>query len=106
MTPVYKYEVLIDPAAYNKMYDHVKFLANVSVSAAERLYAELEEAIIFLKSNPESCPQYYPQFPCDLKLRYKLFGKRYRIVFEIIGNKVFAYDIQDCRQSIEKSLVD
>ena len=106
MTPVYKYEVSIDHAAYNKMYEHVKFLAKASISAAERLYVELDEAIIFLKSNPESYPRYYQQYLSDINLRYKLFGKRYRIVFEIIGNKVFAYDIQDCRQSIEKSLVD
>ena len=106
MTPVYKYEVSIDPTVYNKMYDHVKFLAKASISAAERLYAELDEAIIYLKSNPESCPRYYQQFLSDINLRYKLFGKRYRVVFEVIGNKVFVYDIQDCRQSIDKSLVD
>jgi hypothetical protein len=39
------------------------------------------------------------------ELRYKLFGKRYRMAFEIDGNDVYAHDIQDIRQSIDKSLV-
>ena len=33
-------------------------------------------------------------------------GKRYRAVFEIIDNNVYVYDIQDCRQDTDKSLVD
>ena len=39
--PKREYAVFIDPAAHDKMLVHVRFLAQVSVSAAERLYAEL-----------------------------------------------------------------
>jgi len=31
--------------------------------------------------------------------------QRYRIVFEILDGTVYIYDIQDCRQDVDKSLV-
>ena len=100
------YNVHVDTAAYDKMFDHIRFLAQVSISAAERLYGDLTESIDFLKSSPASCPLYLSVRLKDVELHYKLCGKRYRIVFEIIGNDVFVYDIQDCRQDTDKSLVD
>ena len=45
------------------------------------------------------------EMPIDVQLRYRLFGKRYRIVFEIVGNSVYIYDIQDCRQDSDKNLM-
>jgi hypothetical protein len=88
------------------MYGHFRFLARVSVLAAERLYTAYEDALRFLEHSPEICPRYITQKMPDADLKYKLFGKRYRIVFEIIGNAVYVYDIQDCRQDTDKSLVD
>jgi len=34
---------------------------------------------------------------------YILSNKRYRIVYQIIGNQVFVDDLQDCRQGDDKS---
>lgn len=100
-----RYKVLIDPIADMKLAAHVEFLARVSENAAFRLYDYYEQALGFLEKSPESCPVYYPQKPLDIQLRYHLFGGRYKIVFEISGNTVFAYDIQDSRQDVDKSLV-
>ncbi|WP_461257711.1 type II toxin-antitoxin system RelE/ParE family toxin [Treponema sp. R80B11-R83G3] len=100
-----KYKVFVDPQADRKLAAHIEFLARVSKTAAVRLYNEYEESLNLLKDNPTSCPPYIPQKPIDAKLKFKLFGKRYRIVFEIIGNAVYAYDIQDCRQDTNKNLV-
>jgi len=100
-----KYKVFIDPQADRKLAMHIEFLARVSETAAVRLYNEYEESLDFLKHSPTSCPPYIPQKPIDTKLKYKLFGKRYRIVFEIIDNTVYVYDIQDCRQDINKNFV-
>jgi hypothetical protein len=100
-----KYKVFVDPQADYKLAAHIEFLARVSEMAAVRLYQAYEEALGVLGTRPESCPLYMPQKPIDSELRYWLFGKRYRIVFEIIGNAVYAYDIQDCRQDTDKSLV-
>jgi plasmid stabilization system protein ParE len=103
--PKREYSVYIDSAAYDRMFMHVRFLAQVSVSAAERLYDALEKAMNSLKHTPAVCPPYMAKFPTDAELRYKLCAKRYRIVFEIIGNAVYVYDIQDCRQDTDKNLV-
>lgn len=101
----HKYSVRVADAAYDRMYSHVEFLARVSVTAAERLYLELEEALVFLEDSPKSCPLYIPKTPIDAELRYKLFSKRYRCIFEIIGNLLYVYDIQDCRQDTNKNLL-
>jgi len=100
-----KYRVFVEPAADQRLAGHIEFLARVSENAAIRLYKAYEDALGFLEDSPESCPLYIPRTPIDARLRYKLFGERYRIVFEIVGNAVYAYDIQDCRQNTDKSLI-
>jgi hypothetical protein len=81
-------------------------LSRASEPAAERLYCAYDEAIHFLERTPEMCPAYIPQKPIAADLKSKLFAARYRIVFEIIGSEVYVYDIQDCRQDVDKSLVE
>ena len=100
-----KYHVLVDSLADQKFVSHLEFLARVSEAAAMRLYESREKALDFLEENPESCPLYVPEMPTDVELRYKMFGGRYRIVFTINGQMVYAYDTQDCRQDSDKSLV-
>jgi len=100
-----KYLIFVKPSADQRFADHVAFLARVSERAAVGLYQEYEEALEFLEENPESCPLYMTSMLADATLRYKLFGKRYRIVFEIVDNAVYAYDIQDCRQDTDKNLI-
>ena len=103
--PDCEYAVRIAPAASEKLLAHVRFLAQVSVTAAERLYDELYEAVYSLEYNPERYPRYFQQTEIDAVLRYILCAKRYRIVFEVIGGTVYIYDIQDCRQDTDKNLV-
>lgn len=96
-----EYFVSVFPKAELKLAGYLEFLAFVSESASSKLYQEYGQALTFLTHSPESCPLYVP----NPKYRYKLFGKRYRIVFEIVGNIVYADDIQDCREDLDKSLV-
>jgi len=96
-----KYLVWVAPQADQRFASHLAFLARVSERAAFGLYDAYQGALEFLADNPESCPRYAPK----ATLRAKLFGKRYRIVFEIADNTVHIYDIQDCRQSTDKNLV-
>ena len=100
-----KFNVSVEIEATQKLASHLEFLARVSEEAARRLYLAYEKALDFLSKNPESCPLYMPEKPTDVELRYKMFGGRYRIVFTISGQMVYAYDIQDCRQDSDKSLV-
>jgi len=100
-----KHKVFIEPEADRRLAGHIEFLARVSESAAYRILEAYEEALAFLESSPEICPIYSSGNQVDAQLRYKLFGKRYRIVFEIVDNSVYVYDIQDCRQSAERNLL-
>ena len=97
------FNVQVMPKANAKLEAHVNFLARVSEPAAVRLYDAYNESLHDLEENPHMYPSYVSEVDTDLK--YKLFSNRYRIVFEIAGNNVFIYDIQDCRQDIDKNLL-
>jgi len=100
-----EYSVFVEPSADRRLASHFEFLSRVSEDAAFRLYDEYEETLRFLEYNPERCPPYVPKIPIDAQLKYRLFGKRYRIVFEICDKDVYVYDIQDCRQDSDKNIL-
>ena len=83
-----KYYVYIEPQADRRLAVHMEFLARVSERVAIRLYEEYKKSLNFLASSPRGCPVYIPKIPIETQLRYKLFGKRYRIVFEILRTNV------------------
>ena len=95
------FRVSIHPDAIGKLQDYMQFLTRISENAGARLYFSYTESIDFLTRAPESCPLYLN----DPAYRYKLFGKRYRIVFKIVEHTVYVNDIQDCREDIDKSLI-
>lgn len=100
------YQIIIATDANSKMHDHFEFLARVSVNAANRLLDGLLKDIRNLRTDPFCYPVYYrPYLPVG-KYRYILSNKRYRIVYQIIGNQVFVDDIQDCRQDDDKSIIN
>ena len=103
--PSDNFTVLVSPQADRKLAAHIHFLARVSEPAAERLYDAYEEALGTLAENPHGYLRYEPHSEIAAELHAKLFAKRYRIVFEIRGDAVFIYDIQDCRQDVDKNLV-
>jgi len=98
-----RYNVVIDLSALERLENHVDFLRRVSASAAVKLADEFNECLNTLLENPGIYPRYESEINADL--RYKLFLKRYRIVFEIIENDVYIYDVQDCRQDMDKNLL-
>ena len=100
-----KYSVNVDAAAKSKMTRHARFLAQVSVPAAQRLRNAYQASLKSLEINPQRCPLYNPSSEIQEELRYLLFSARYRIVFEIIGDSVYVYDVQDTRQDLDKSIV-
>jgi len=100
------YQVIIASDANDRMYDHFEFLARVSVNAAKRLLDGLLKDIRNLRTDPFRYPVYHRPYLPDGKYRYILSNKRYRIVYQIIGNHVFVEDIQDCRQDDDKSILN
>ena len=100
------YTVIISSDVNGRMYDHFEFLARVSVNAANRLLDGLLKDIRNLRTAPFRYPVYNrPYLPVG-KYRYILSNKRYRIVYQIIGNQVYVDDIQDCRQDDDKSFLN
>ena len=100
-----KFCIHVDIPALEKFALHIEFLANVSEQAAINLYAVYEESLSILETFPRACPTYPSKLYPKRELRYRIFGKRYRIVFEIIDNAVYIFDIQDCRQDNDKNLI-
>ena len=99
------YTVIIDPHASDRMTDHIEFLARVSENAANSLTDELTTDMRSLETLLYRNPVYNrPYIPLD-KYRHMISGKRYRIVYQIDGDFVFIDDIEDCRQSDEKSVL-
>jgi len=99
------YNVVIDPAANDRMYDHFEFLARVSLTAAEKLLDRLVIDIRSLERMPYRNPVYDRPYLQSGKYRYIMSCDRYRIVYQIEENTVFVDDIQDCRRSDSGSLL-
>ena len=101
-----EFHVIIDPAANDRMAEHFEFLARVSENAADKLLSILMTDINSLSFMPQRNPTYNrPYLPIG-KYRYMISNDRYRIVYQIEDNNVFVDDIQDCRQSDEKGLLN
>ena len=103
--PQSEYTVSVDANAKDKMVKHTKFLAQVSVPAAQRLRDAYYSALKSLEVNPQRCPHYQSSVFIENELRFLIFSKRYRIVFEVVDNLVFVYDVQDARQDVDKNLI-
>ena len=100
-----EYFVSIDAGANDRMAEHLEFLANFSEDAAYRLLDEMMAGVHSLKTMPHRNPFYNrPYLPLN-KYRYLIFAKRYRIVYQIDGDNVYVDDIQDTRQSEDKSIL-
>ena len=99
------YTVIIAPGANDRMYDHFEFLAKVSEDAAQRLLDGLVEDIRSLERMPYRNPIYDRPYLAKGKYRYMMSCGRYRIVYQIEDRFVFVDDIQDCRQSDNRSLL-
>ena len=97
------FQVIIDPAANDRMAEHMEFLARVSEDAAVRLLDELMAGVRSLKTMPYRCPVYNrPYLPLG-KYHSLIIKKRYIIVYQIDGDCVYVDDIQDSRQRDEKN---
>ena len=100
-----EYFVSIDAGANDRMAEHIEFLARVSEDAAYRLLDEMIAGVHSLRKMPHRNPFYNrPYLPLN-KYRYLIFDKRYRIVYQIDGDNVYVDDIQDSRQSEDRSIL-
>ena len=64
-----KYQVIIDPAASDKIYEHFEFLARVNFDAANRLLDKLLSDIRSLESLPFRNPVYNRPYFANWKVQ-------------------------------------
>ena len=93
-----KYNVIVSDMAASMLVNHIRFLANISRKAAEKLHKDIVAEIRVLEFMPES----YPWLNCDeipaYKYRKKLVSKRYFLIYQIKDNTVYVDYVLDCRQ--------
>ena len=99
------YRVIVAPAANDRIAEHLEFLAQINEGAATRLLDRLMKGIRSLETLPYRNPPYNRRYLPLGKYRYLISAKRYRIIYQIDGGIVYVDDIEDCRQSDEKSLL-
>ena len=99
------YNINYNPISLLKLGNHIEFVACKSERSALTLLDKYKDALKVIKSTPEICPKYFSDISSNAEFRYKLFGNRYRIVFEILPNIIYVHDIQDCRQDTNKNLI-
>ena len=81
-----EYRVLVHNDSVDMLSAHMKFLANVSIEAANNLYNAFVKNSTSLKNFPYRCP-IYPTRKASLTYRQLVFSKRYLIVFDIDEEK-------------------
>ena len=80
---------------------HIRFLSQVSVSAAKRFRREYAEILDRLEENPFQFP---PETDLNLPenmYRKALFARWYKALFLVENDKVYLDAVVDCRQSVD-----
>jgi plasmid stabilization system protein ParE len=92
------YHVIISERAGEMLVQHVRFLAQVSTQAAEKLRLDVIGAAKSLQKFPERCSWLTdPALPAN-KYRKLLVDKRYLLIYQIKDDTVYIDYILDCRQ--------
>jgi len=96
-----QYLVTIDEEALEMMENHLDFLSNVSIGAAEKLANQLKNGVASLEFMPQRCP-IYRTINTSKKYRRLIVG-RHEIIFSIdeASNTVKVKYILDSRQNNE-----
>lgn len=92
-----KYNVFISKKAKDMLLLHLRFLSQVSISAAKILTKEFSEILDKLASNPF---QFQEEVDLNLprgKYRRAVFLRRYKVVFTVSEHDIYVDAIIDCR---------
>ena len=84
-----KFIVLVSGRARSMLFEHARFLAQVSINAAEDLFDQFEEKVIALEDMPERCPYYDNPYVRSGKYRKLALGKYLLILFQVVNNEVY-----------------
>jgi hypothetical protein len=92
------YAVIVSDRATDMLMQHVRFMVQISLQAADKLRTEIIEAVKSLESFPERNSWLSgPVLPAH-KYRRMIISKRYLLIYQIKDDAVFIEYILDCRQ--------
>ena len=100
MSNMPKYNVLVSGRARDLLFEHARFLAQVSVQAAEKLFDQFEDRVSSLEEMPERCAFYDNPFVQPRKYRKLFLGNNLLILFQIIDSTVLIELVIDGRAEI------
>jgi hypothetical protein len=89
--------VLVSPRARDMLFEHAKFLAQVSIEAGFNLYDEFEQKVGSMEKMPERCACYDNPYVPHGKYRKLALGNYLLILFQIIESVVHIELIIDAR---------
>ena len=93
-----QYTVIISDRAGEMLVQHARFLAQVSIKAADELRMDIIEAAKSLQVLPERSSWLNDSALPANKYRKLLVDKRYLLIYQIKHDTVFIDYIVDCRQ--------
>ena len=95
------YNVIISDRASEMLVSHIRFLAQVSIKAANDLRIEIISSANSLQKIPERHSYIDdPELPQN-KYRKTIVSKRYLLIYQIKDNNVYIDYILDCRQNYD-----
>ena len=92
------YTLQITETAWEMLITHARFLANVSIPAANRLIETFVEITDSLAAMPERNPWLEHDAIPFQKYRRLLFAKHYMALYQIQENTIYVTAVIDCRQ--------
>jgi len=98
-SPKNLYQVIVSEKAVEMLVSHVRFLANVSEEAAEKLMHEFQVSAASLEMIPEREPWLTDPIIPAYKYRKLLLNKRYLLIYQIKDHNVYIDFVVDCRQN-------
>jgi hypothetical protein len=95
------YKVIVSDRASDMLMQHVRFMAQVSLQAADKLRVKIIEAAKSLENFPERNSWLLDAVLPVRKYRKMIISKRYLIIYQIKADTVYVEYILDCRQDYQ-----
>lgn len=96
-----KYKVIISDKAKNMLGAHIRFTAQISKEAAEKIRESLITALNSLSQMPQRNPFFNGTFIPHNKYHKMLVEKRYLIIYQIQDDTAAVDYILDCRSDYD-----
>jgi ParE toxin of type II toxin-antitoxin system, parDE len=95
------YKIIVSDRASDMLMQHMRFMAQVSLQAADKLRAKIIEAAKSLENFPERNLWLLDAVLPVRKYRKMIISKRYLIIYQIKADTVYVEYVLDCRQNYQ-----